>query len=1608
MALTDRHPVGCVAITEQGRQGTTLQLETQDQRQGDSLFGSGKTTIESVWTRTISRGPGGWRSGKGRPLAVLGMSMVIAALNVGSASAVSSSEELWSVQPAQGSGAEEAFGPGGAATDPINGHIYVSDPDNSRILEYTPWGEFVKAFGWNVAPGSVNEQQEIRLRAASGQFRLAFEGSTTSDLTLETGAKGPAAAATLKAALDALPSIGGTGGEVEVAVSQGTADGQTPYVYVVTFKGALAGINVEPMTILPGTEPLTGGKPTTVDEVQTRANGNPPSGGLEDCTAESGCQAGGTIGATGINGEAGLLFAGGNLYVSESRGSRVQEFNPAGEFVRTFGGDVISDGATGTGSLSSGSTKVTAVQTTSRFFEVGQMVSGAGIQPGTTIVALDEGTINLSQAATATASGVAIAAPEGSGNVPANERQTFSFGSPAHSTELPTGGTFTLTFETPDPSPSSARTTAIPFEATAAEVESSLVALPNLEPADVKVTGAAGGPWTVEFTGPRYGDSAPPRLGVDTSELTPKIPSGDFFEEYTTKLEMQTAPEVCANLASCRSAVSGSGEGEFHDPVLAMTERGTSGIYVGDHQRIQTFGLDGVVDGSLELPEERAEYLSSTPGGSLWAGLSKEGNQSRAGPVELDGTTGAQLAKIELEASLRSAATDAAGNVYFSGQKFLGPGLNNREPGEVFQYSSSPKPLNPPTCCTVPVQASGEPYLIQPLATNDVGDLFVTYSGRSGANLTSLYKLFGPGPVTFEAPPAAPPTITSQAVESVQATEARVTGNINPRFWLDTRYYVEYGTGRCSAGECTATKPVPPGTLLSNKVSGSPVKVPGLIIEGLQPETEYHYRLVAVSSGGGPVAGIGGTPGAPGRESSFTTLPLNRQPQSSCPNAAFRTGFSAPLPDCRAYEMVSPIDKNGGNVKTLLNEENYTNSVSQSSTAGDSFTFSSYRAFADPEGAAMTNQYLATRGADGWGTASITPRQSVHNSGLGYQLSVAWDNMYRAFSPDLCQSWLYVASDPPLAPSVNAAHPALYRRDACAGGVQYEALAQAEAPNPALASEVELLGASADGAESVIRSAHKVNPEEEEEKVTENGNGVSRSYYIKNGKAHFLCVLPDGSHFEGDCAAGTTSVYGGLIGEGRGNRVASVTHAISADGSKVYWTAVAERAAFGVKEEGSGQLYLRVDPAAEEGCGETGMACTLPVSGTVSTSSARFVAASADGSRALFEFVQGPQNGKLYEFEVEADASRLVAKKSLGYVGGSEDLSSIYFVSEEKLAGTKGAKAGEPNLYLEELGSTPRFIVTLAPLDAGLSQSGVEIHTPSDVNPAPVAHFARTTPDGKTLAFLSVSPLTGYDNTDASSPLPCGVSEVGRSGICDSEVFLYHAESGSTVCVSCDPSGALPEGRPGLAVNEASYPDYISGELTRPTTQFYMPRNLSDDGERVFFNSYGALVPRDTDGREDVYEWEAASGVAQCEAEGAEVYARASGGCLSLISSGTSPSDTEFLDADPEGKDVFIDTDSSLLPQDPGLYDVYDARIGGGFLLPTPAASCEGEACQGPLSPPIHPTPASSTYEGPGNVKRKGSAKNHKGKSNKKPNHRKKRRGRSTRTTKTHDRRSGR
>jgi hypothetical protein len=249
---------------------------------------------------------------------------------------------------------------------------------------------------------------------------------------------------------------------------------------------------------------------------------------------------------------------------------------------------------------------------------------------------------------------------------------------------------------------------------------------------------------------------------------------------------------------------------------------------------------------------------------------------------------------------------------------------------------------------------------------------------------------------------------------------------------------------------------------------------------------------------------------------------------------------------------------------------------------------------------------------------------------------------------------------------------------------------------------------------------------------------------------------------------------------------------------------------------------------------------------------------------------------------------------------------------------------------------------------------------------------------------MSEEELTGYDNRDAVSGRP------------DVEVYLYDAASNRLACASCNPTHARPVGAE-VAFNDeqlvggglaekvkgaqqrwvaANLPPWVRGGYSgdgKYVPDLYQPRFLSDSG-RLFFDSRDALVAQDVNGTQDVYEWEP-PGVGGCTT-GSTAFSGQSGGCVSLISAGSSPEESAFMDASETGGDVFFITLSKLTAQDfDSALDVYDAHECSG-RAPCVAAAvgappCStGDACKAAPTPQpaIFGAPASATFSGAGNV----------------------------------------
>jgi hypothetical protein len=752
------------------------------------------------------------------------------------------------------------------------------------------------------------------------------------------------------------------------------------------------------------------------------------------------------------------------------------------------------------------------------------------------------------------------------------------------------------------------------------------------------------------------------------------------------------------------------------------------------------------------------------------------------------------------------------------------------------------------------------------------------------SGLSSLGYVFAPANET-------PPEVLSAAVSLVTQSSARFDGQVNPK-GTPSRFAFQYIADAAyqanAPGErFTGAGEAPAG---GGPIEGSkPIPV-GEAVGGLQPDTLYHFRLIAIShcKPATPAVECVGT----GPERTFRTYPDG--------------GLG--LPDGRAYELVSPTEKNGGQVfpvdpgrKSCLLREckpgwAFNHFPMRSAPDGDAVVYEG-DSFSYDVGAIIENQYIARRDpTSGWHSVNLTPSRLASKGRLGYQ----------AFKDDLSEGVLGQTKFP-LTEEGPAGYGNLYLQPSADPTSLERLLSQAPPNRSAGVGQGSFVfsfgGASADfsrlffAANDALTEATPFAPA-----ALDGGEGKFNLYEWSGGQLALLNVAPGNA----------TSITGAAFAS------AASDSAISADGSRVFWSSE------------SGQVYVREN-------GE--------VTKELTDHAGNFLAASTDGSKVLLT------DGCLYDLATDACQDLTQGQGGfLGTAGQSEDLSHVYFADTAVLTGEEQnshgdkAQAGQNNLYAWHNGVT-HYIATL--------KAGTQDNI-SDWAPAPGIRTARASSNGEWLAFTSIAPLTGFDNTGpcaaiASSenyiPAPCG------------EVFLYRASTGDLRCASCTPSGAAPAG-PSLL------PTMANSEVA----------NYLTDSGRLYFDSQDTLSPADTNGRvEDVYEFEPA-GVGSCE--------RAAG-CVSLISLGRFGVDSNFFNADPSARNVFFTSRDKLVgPDKDELVDLYDAREGGGFPLQAGSAECQGEACVPAATPPDFPTPASSSLRGSGNVKHparcpKGKAKRH-------------------------------
>lgn len=426
-------------------------------------------------------------------------------------------------------------------------------------------------------------------------------------------------------------------------------------------------------------------------------------------------------------------------------------------------------------------------------------------------------------------------------------------------------------------------------------------------------------------------------------------------------------------------------------------------------------------------------------------------------------------------------------------------------------------------------------------------------------------------------------------------------------------------------------------------------------LSGLAPDTDYRFRVVATNN-------LGITVGK---------------------NRTFRTDLVSPvfaLPDDRGWEMVSPIDKNGGEIQAA--GQNHGGGVLQAAAQGGAITYTSASSFSGPLGSPGPNQYLSRRGAEGWTTENLTLPML---SGT-YPESPTAGVPYQLFSTDLssalvsngrrCRTSAETQCPVENAPLPGSGAPAGYRNYYLrSGGGSFAAMLKAA---PAIAAEhfeLAFAGATPDLAHAVLSTCAALTSDATELPGPEGECDPTEQnlYEVSGSSLRLLNLLP----------AQSTGTPGAAL--------AAQSRAISADGTRVYWS------------DGP-DLYLREGSVTKE-----------------VAAAARFQTASPDGSIAFYT-----SGGHLFRYSASTQASTDLtpAGEVQGVVGASDDGTFVYYLTST-------------GLYLSRNGSTTLVAPQADPESA-----------------PPATGDARVSADGHRLLFLSTAELTPYDNRNAKTGTP--------------------------------------------------------------------------------------------------------------------------------------------------------------------------------------------------------------------------------------------------------------
>ncbi|MGH2911210.1 MAG: hypothetical protein ACRDJ3_01905 [Solirubrobacteraceae bacterium] len=808
------------------------------------------------------------------------------------------------------------------------------------------------------------------------------------------------------------------------------------------------------------------------------------------------------------------------------------------------------------------------------------------------------------------------------------------------------------------------------------------------------------------------------------------------------------------------------------------------------------------------------------------------------------------------------------------------------------------------------------------------------------------------GPVTFTTLPAKP-SVSEETVSNVDTSRARVSAQIATG-GLSVTYSVQYGTTEAYGQETT------------------PVEVPAstssLLVQlsGLQPGSEYHFRF-RLSNNEGEEAGP---------DTTFKTVAQPVEGGSNggegCLNEQIREEQgSTYLPDCRAYEQVTPSFKAGYmfHPNSFSSDGNRAMIRSTGSVAGELGT---------GETAVGGSIYLDTRTPAGWTLAPLNASQARYAGQI--PLSVEADSGMSLWVQNML-------GQPPSTRDLYL-RSSFSSKDFTRVGPLNPHVNVGEEPGNSMNTGLKAgtVGATSDYGHILVQPGGAGDDWPFDSTV-----GVPGSLYEYSGTGNQQPVLvgvegPKGStQLIGLCGAalGAGFNYGGLA-----------YNALSRDGETIFFTVLPKGLAnCSAAAPAYPALYARIHGAltSSQSAETVDVSARAPepfCSGSCRTnpeSGANFQGASEDGGRVYFTSTQQLVNEaldttvggnsvtnegcpkteggmgvcNLYEYDFNSPEGtsplRVVsAGDMLGVAGIAEDGSHVYFVSRAKIASTatnpygREAREGAPNLYVYDAATgQTTYVATLAERDGTDWEYGFQ-------RPVEVSGEA-----GRYVLFASSAPGVTPDETSEQAQLY--EYKAASAGEAAELVRVTQGEDGYAENGNGVTAGVNARRIAGAAERLGNRSDF------RSTTN---PLNISENGRTVVFETAGQLSPRAVSAAEgctSVYEFRVADGVL-------------ADGVVRLLSDGQDVAHhnadefcgAEFQRMDASGSDVLIVSGDSLVSNDvdSGLFDIYDVREGGGFAVPVAASSCEGGGCEGAVSMiPVFAAPTTTTFAAQGNLR---------------------------------------